>query len=699
MFKYSLIATGIFTTSLLLAQATAPEPGHSHNGAAFDQGPRSFASVEAGFGNIKYQSDLCSYEADVFIKQGIGQLHGFLNYESERSFRQANYIDPNCVTALWGIAMANTIWVGNTDRALELIKKARSKLTTLHSDRSKMYVESIEALSDKNTGWRDFAYKLKEIYEAYPDDLDAKAFFLMTVWNKGLYADFGMNNTNPEVQISHIFDLAKEILAVQPDHPVHHYIVHMWDSKKYYANALGSADVIGFSAPRIAHMWHMAGHIYTQGQLPFEAWWSQEAAARTDHFYMNKSKIFPFMLHNHAHNNEWLSRTLFEIGNFEKAWKIALNLIAQPKHPTLNNATQYQHFRTGGARIFDAIEYGGFWKKGGELFNTPLLTCPQFKGHEETFTNCERVRELVKVETGQTPNLTSISKLEFRNEVENVYNLKLGLNTQNSMMKLSTLEHLKSSWGLYSKLRYAQVVGAKQLSLDLANQLLAENDKNLMFLLRAAIAYEDAGESLAFERTMEKAQSLSEQLDLNAPEVKLIAAELATAGVSIDSQWKSKFSQWRPIHARRPDLDKMGPLLWQPLNAENFRFIDKNAQEFDFYRTITNKATLLVFVLNDCPHCDAQAKSILDRKSEFDAQGVEIVIVTSQTANYPAYKKYRAFDDFENFPLHGLFIINRQKEIVWEDISSDAFLDIDFVLAESKRLLHPAHRKAMYGEK
>ena len=51
------------------------------------------------------------------------------------------------------------------------------------------------------------------------------------------------------------------------------------------------------------------------------------------------------------------------------------------------------------------------------------------------------------------------------------------------------------------------------------------------------------------------------------------------------------------------------------------------------------------------------------------------------------FKKYHAFDEFENQALHGTFLIDGAGKIRWQDISYEPFMDADFLLSESRRLL------------
>ena len=51
------------------------------------------------------------------------------------------------------------------------------------------------------------------------------------------------------------------------------------------------------------------------------------------------------------------------------------------------------------------------------------------------------------------------------------------------------------------------------------------------------------------------------------------------------------------------------------------------------------------------------------------------------------FRAYRAYDDFEKKPLHGTFLIDAAGLVRWQDISYEPFMDADFLLKESQRLL------------
>ena len=51
------------------------------------------------------------------------------------------------------------------------------------------------------------------------------------------------------------------------------------------------------------------------------------------------------------------------------------------------------------------------------------------------------------------------------------------------------------------------------------------------------------------------------------------------------------------------------------------------------------------------------------------------------------FKQFRAYDDFEGQALHGTFLVDGKGRIRWQDISYQPFMDDEFLLEESKRLL------------
>jgi hypothetical protein len=153
--------------------------------------------------------------------------------------------------------------------------------------------------SARKSAARELVSDLEHIAMDNPDDLEARAFAVCFIW-RNQYR-LGMEKPSPLATDA----LAQQVLAKNPRHPVHHYLIHLWDQERP-AQALQAAAMCGPAAPGVAHMWHMPGHIYADLERWFDSAWQQEAAARVDHAQMIRSHIYPDQIHNFAHNSEWL---------------------------------------------------------------------------------------------------------------------------------------------------------------------------------------------------------------------------------------------------------------------------------------------------------------------------------------------------------------------------------------------------------
>src|SRR5260221_498066 len=154
-----------------------PAAGHSWHGETFNEGPRQRAYLMGNSGPVNFPVTTASSEAQQFINQGIGQLHGFWYFEAERSFRQAATLDPACAMAYWGMAMANT---NNGKRAKGFLAEAVKKKTGT-TEREAMYIDALDAFykadSKKNKERHaTYAKALERLIYKSPEDLEAKAF-------------------------------------------------------------------------------------------------------------------------------------------------------------------------------------------------------------------------------------------------------------------------------------------------------------------------------------------------------------------------------------------------------------------------------------------------------------------------------------------------------------------------------------------
>lgn len=372
----SLFVLAFFCIALRARADHDTPAGQSQHGDAYNEGPRQKAHLMPGMGNVQFPISSTAPQAQAFFNQGIGQLHGFFYFESERSFRQVAALDPFCATAYWGMAMAN---VNNAKRAKEFIQTAE-KYKGGVSPREQQWITALanfyrDEKKDEKERRKAYQAALQKIAKDFPADLEAKAFLAVLMWqdnSKGVpYGD----KKNVDAQID-------AVLAVNPLHPVNHYRIHLWDEGARATNALVSAANDGFSAPGIAHMWHMSGHTYSALKRYSDAAWQQEASARVDHAYMMGNYVLPDQIHNFAHNNEWLIRDLNNIGAARRAVDLAKNMIELPRHPKFNNLSRGGSSSYGYQRLLETLVRFELWDELLMLGSSVYLQPTDSNDHE-----------------------------------------------------------------------------------------------------------------------------------------------------------------------------------------------------------------------------------------------------------------------------------------------------------------------------
>ncbi|MFT5154322.1 MAG: hypothetical protein ACI841_004329, partial [Planctomycetota bacterium] len=385
--------------NLAIAQEDLPE-GHSSHGEVFNDGPRQAAYLMPRPQTVHFPITSGTDEVQDFFDQGVGQLHGFWFFEAERSFRQVAMLDPDCSMAYWGLAMAN---VDNPERAKGFARVAWLK-RGLVTKRERKYIDAIarfhdvdgpeeaepEAAEENEDGKKAKPKKedpkagekrraeqkkraerlvrdYEEIIWAYPDDVEAKAMLVNRLWlNRRAGLAISSRTANEA--------LLNEVFATHPEHPAHHYRIHLWDEAENAEHVVDSAVRSGLSNPAIAHMWHMGGHIFARLGRHSDAAWQQEASARVDHGHMMHDHVLPDQIHNFAHNNEWLTRSMRHHGRVSDAIDLAKNMIELPRHPKYNRLDKRGCSATyGRQRLLEMLSMFERWEELVELSKTMYL--------------------------------------------------------------------------------------------------------------------------------------------------------------------------------------------------------------------------------------------------------------------------------------------------------------------------------------
>lgn len=747
LIRIALLNIGL-AACLVGAETDSVEPGHSHQGDSFNEGPRQASELIGGTGQVTIPIETTWEHGQAYFDQGIGQLHGFWYYEAERSFRQIAAHDPECAMAYWGMAMAN--WE-NQERAKGFIEKAKA-LTETANPLAKAYI-AVQANfldgkpADEKARRQEMLRDLENLVHDFPDDIEAKAFLGGRIWQ--------FSYTAPQIPIgSHeaVDALLQQVLAKTPMHPAHHYRIHLWDKRKA-ERALDSAAKLGFTAPAIAHMWHMPGHIYSNLHRYEDAAWHQQASARVDHAHMLKHRLLPDQIFNYAHNNEWLARNWINLGNRTAALEMAKSLLANPRHPKLNSIDGKAHsYRYGRMRLIEILEKFEMWDESLDLAATEWLEAletPEFeiprlrliglahfeKGNKEALEkvllefdalselakkNHEKAQEEAKAQAEKDKKKPKeIEKLvkdagkKPGSQIDRIKKSRAELEGCLAALNGDKEAALKA---LETTTRPKHAVALEHLSLgdlekaDSISKAEASGDKRQALPLAARIEIlHQLGKEDEARECFEKLRQVSSQIDLTAAPFARLLPIARSLGFPDD--WTLPYTAAADF-GDRPDVNTLGPIHWEPPAAPAFSLPDQKSQPVSL-QDHSGKPLVLIFYLgHGCLHCSEQLNAIAARIDEFKAAGLPVLAISTDTveelaksqANYstegttfpfplvadPAkisFKAYGAHDDFEKAALHGTFVLDPKGKILWSDIAADPFMDLDFLLKESTRLL------------
>lgn len=211
-------------------------------------------------------------EAQEHVKRGVKLVHHMMYPEADREFAAAVVADPACALAHWGRAMTliHPLWPDaptEAERKQGAEQVRRGLACPPATPRERAYLETLDRyFGEAATG--DHVARLMvldeawaELADAYPDDLDAKAF-------SALYhlapARFIAKDKSHRLQLEAAAQL-QTVLAKIPDHPgAQHYKIHALDFPLLADRALEVCDSYGSIAPDVPHALHMPTHIFTR---------------------------------------------------------------------------------------------------------------------------------------------------------------------------------------------------------------------------------------------------------------------------------------------------------------------------------------------------------------------------------------------------------------------------------------------------
>lgn len=736
-----------------LASAIAPvnyvEPGHSVHGEAFDEGPRRAAKLLGNTGRVTFPISTTNPLVQQYFNQGIGQLHGFWYFEAERSFRQAAMIEPDCAMNYYGMALANT---NNDTRAKGFIAEAVKRKGNA-SDREKRYIDALDAWYKAEVGneqrlkkrAQNYVDALEEIIYQYPDDLEAKAALCLVLWQKKKDLD--------SVSYFATDALMNSVLAANQYHPVHHFRIHLWDNDKAKLainsaercglSAPGIAHMWHMSGHTYSELnqyfdavWHQEAaartdHAYMMrdGIFPdrihnfaHNAEWLvknlQSIGRVRDAITLAKNTID---LPRHPKVNSFPGKKsahfgrlrLYQIYNQFEMWdQLIADSQTQYLPPTSDEAEQIKYFRNLGRAYFRRNDLANGQKQLA-LLERRLKRVTQ--DHDEAV---DRAVAKARFEGLDAKTIDTRRREAEKPSDETKKSLEAAVADLNGLVLLAAgktseaLERFNKSRDIDEAL-LADVefqAGKKEESLKRVRDWVNKS-KNQVRPLAALVEilwkHEKKDETKA---ALESLREISGVIELDLPPFARLEPIALALGYQKD--WRKPKPVARNA-AELPDLSTLGPYVWQPTPATNRSLPDADDKPHSLV-DYHGKPVIVIFYLGfGCLHCVDQLQAFAPKMQTFADAGISLVAIGSDSSSslkkaiqrydsaggFPfqllsdnsleVFKRYQAFDDFEQTALHATYLIDADGNVRWHDEGPEPFMDVEFLLKESKRLLHP----------
>ncbi len=710
----------VFSHSVCAQDGAEIEPikqGHSRRHKAYDAGPRQRPHKLNGVGQVEFPITTAVPEAQEWFNQGVALLHNYWYYEAERSFRWCLKLDPECAMAYWGLDLC-TGHPRNDHFLAEAIKRKENV-----TERERMYIEALEEAHaydpiknsepDYKTKRRRMLKKLQEIILKYPDDVEAKAF----------YVDQALNS-----QYSYPLDLMiNEILAVAPDHPgAHHYRIHNWDGE-HPEQALDSCERFGRIANDSGHANHMPGHVYSDLGMWHEAAIWLDRATRRERLYFASQCVQPFESWNYAHNQTYLAWVQEQLGLANRAEASARELLRSPADPEKNDVKGYDTYSTGVIALVRALVRFERWDDiiaSKEAITKPdTIVSKVFSAYALALahlnqSNIELARgeikklyeiekEVSKSEHGWLKPYFDCMLLDARATFAFVEGKELDgfALLADGARQEHTLRRSRKDPPIYPRGLYV-LLGEKHLehnSPQLARECFLttlEVSRNDGFALsglaraEAALANNDAA-SDAISRFLHVWSGAN-------PELRWMAD--ATA---LDLKAFPRDDAPRPQRSyESQNLAAIGPDSWEPYPMPTLDPLDSTGAKLNSEELKGRNLIIIFYLGEECPHCMEQLQKATTRHADFQAVDTDILAISGDTVEQITEtlkkgelpyrilsdpenrnaRRFRSYDDFEEIELHSTFLIDRKARVHWSRIGGEPFDDFDFLLNEIKRL-------------
>jgi tetratricopeptide (TPR) repeat protein len=322
----------------------------SLQGSAFsDDMPMHHHDANEKLGTVSFPIS-CAPDSQKPFERGVALMHSFGYEEAETQFVEITKKDPACAMAHWGIALSlfHQIWERPGEASL---KRGWSEIETAQKLGAKTAREQgyIAALADfyRDYGTRDhmqraaaYSDAMGKLYQQYPDDLEAGAFYALSLLAAEPPGDKSHAARKKAVAV------LNPLFLKQPDHPgLAHYIIHTCDTPDMAPMGLDAARRYAAIASSSAHAVHMPSHIFARLGL-----WQEDIDANLKSIALAHPAGEMYMHGHELHAMHFLMYAYLQTGQDEAAKRVvddSKQIIASaPKTSEDSGMLEYYGFAT-----------------------------------------------------------------------------------------------------------------------------------------------------------------------------------------------------------------------------------------------------------------------------------------------------------------------------------------------------------------
>lgn len=726
------------------SNGTAPLAGHSYHGEAFNEGPRQKAYIMEGTGKVDFPITTGAPLAQTFFNQGVGQLHGFWYFEAERSFRQVAALDPGCAMAYWGMAMAN---VHNDKRAKSFIQKAveRKAGTT---PREALWIDGLAAYyassAEEKARRRDYVRCLERIVQENPGDIEAKAFLVLQIWMNSfewpipshqavdalLAQVFAVEPMHPAHHYAiHLWDGEKAeraLVSAASSGQSSPGIAHMWHMGGHifadlhrYADSAWQQE----ASARVDHAHMIRDHVlpdqihnYSHNNewlirnLSYIGRVRDAIALAKNMLELPRHPLYNTLEKGGSSSSFGRARLLEVLSLFE-LWE---ELIALKNtlyiEPTEIEGEKVKALRVLGTAYFST---GDLERGRGQIIELEALLKKARDARQAAAEEAEKKARAASQPDDKVLKAMSDAMQPFFDRLRPMETALSDLKGRQAMAQgdpaaaFAELDKVKDLRKEILSLLHLRAENQEKAE-ELARQAADEGKDQVYPLANYVHVLEACGKGEKAREAFSQLRALAGRADLDVPVFQRLEPLAKALGYPAD--WRLPPPGPKDV-GLRPDLDTLGPFRWHPPAVSDWTLPDSRGQQVSLADYRGKPVVLIFFLGSGCLHCVEQLNEFAPMAGEFRKAGMSLAAISSEYDDlkfFPAFtprnqdewpfpiladkeaavfKAYRAFDDFENMPLHGTFLVDGEGRMLWQDISFQPFTQARFVLEEGKRLL------------